>query len=385
MVVSAGILAFFLVTAPSPFDQGSARRHSGSGKTVRPKSGKPRPPPAPATNGKAASDEDDEAEEPGEPVSSARRRRAPSDDSEASGDDEETVDRPMKKRRVARRSADSEDEEEEGGEESEEEEEDYDDEDAPIQSMPPVMPRMAWAMAGGVIMGRSFSYGSAYQNESSFGRVGGVLNLETFPLMRLSGWVKRFGLGASYGLEMGRASKSRPADMGGGSISYPVKQGRWSVDIRYVFTPGKRLAVIPFLGYGRQAWDLERPAVAPSACGSATADPCLPDTYFSYGKAGIMLRLAASAAWGVSLGLQVMPGISVSKGTGRLAAEADVATLGYAVELGVSRELTNWLAVHAFLPYTRFGHTFSAPSAGTYSSATEAYYGLILGVAAHTR
>jgi hypothetical protein len=380
MVVSAGILAFFLVTAPSPFDQGSARRPSGSGKTVRPKSGKPRPPPAPGANGKAGANQDDETEEQAEPVSSARRRRAPIGDAEASGDDEETEDRPMKKRRMARHSADSEEEDEEGGEESEEEEEDYDDEDAPILTMPPAMPRMAWAMLGAAVMGRSFSYGSAFQNESSFGRMGGTLSLETFPLMRLSGWVKRFGLGGSYGLEMGRASVSR---MGGGSFSYPVKQGRWSFDLRYVFTPGKRLAVIPFLGYGRQAWDLERSAVAPSACVSAMEEPCLPDTYFSYGRAGVMLRLAASAAWGVSLGLHVMPGISVSKGTGRLAAEADVATLGYAVELGISREVTNWLAVHAFFPYTRFGHTFSSNM--NYSTATEVYYGFILGVAAHTR
>jgi len=74
-----------------------------------------------------------------------------------------------------------------------------------------IAPHLVAFGLGTSLMGRSFSFDAPLQPESSFPRGGLVAALESYPLLRARGWYARFGVGASFGTEIGSSGVAQPA------------------------------------------------------------------------------------------------------------------------------------------------------------------------------
>jgi hypothetical protein len=247
-------------------------------------------------------------------------------------------------------------------------------------SLPSVAPRLISVAMGASLVGRSFSFDAPLQRESAFPRPGLVASIETYPLLRTRTWVSTLGLGASFERDIGSASVTQ-AD--GGSLSYPVSQQRWAVDVRYALALGTRVVLVPLAGYGRQAYDVRRrvEATAPSACAGTSTAVCLPDASLSHLTLGGSVRVALTDDIGLSVDGAFLPALDVGS---RLGSEAPASARGYAVELGAAWMLLDWLSLRAALPLQHHGYSWSSPAV-MYRSASETYYGLVVGAAVFTR
>jgi hypothetical protein len=246
--------------------------------------------------------------------------------------------------------------------------------------MPPVQPRLLSLALGTSLVGRSFSFNVPLQKESAFPRPGLVAALEAYPLLRTGTWVATLGLGASFERDIGSASVTQ-AD--GGSLSYPVSQQRWAIDVRYAIPIRKRAVLVPLAGYGRQVYDIQRrvETTPPSMCASTSTTVCLPDATLSHFTLGAALRVAVTDEIGLSLDGAFLPAVNVGS---RLGAEAPASASGYSVEVAGSWLLLDWLALRAALPLQHYLYTWSSTTV-MYHSASETYYGLVVGAAVFTR
>jgi hypothetical protein len=297
---------------------------------------------------------------------SAAEEPEPEQAAAAQADDEED-ERSKPKRKSRKRVVEQE-------EEAEEEEED---EGGSIASMPVIQPRVISFRGGASTMGRSFQYNSPLQKETTFPRPGVTLALESFPLLHMSNdWWRTIGVGFSLAMEFGAAALQQPGS--GASISFPVSQRRWSADVRYAFPAGSHFVVVPALGYGSNVFDLKSlMPVAPSACNNNQTMPCLADINASHLVADLHIRIAATSGFGLSLTGGYYVGLGVAKGAGQIGSERPATAFsGFHVELGATLMLIDWLALQAAAPYNRYSYSFSSGGAGTYSAATETYYGL---------
>jgi hypothetical protein len=303
-----------------------------------------------------------------------QRRRADAEDEEDEEDEDSVAagdeDVPKVRRRSSRRDEEEEDEEEEESEPR-------------VPSLPVVAPHLVSFNLGGAVMGRSFRFDTpTLQGESTLARAGFLLALEAFPLLLTEGWFAYFGLGVSYGREMGSAAAAQPD---GGSLSYPVSESRWSADLRYAFQLGTRVMLIPSLGYGRSSYDLQRrEPIVPSMCTRESMTVCIPDVNLSFFKVGFDLRVAIRPMFALFLNGAFLPGKTVGAAMGAIGSQARVSTLGYSAEVGVTWQLKDWLAVRGSIPITRYHYAFIGQSVG-YTSATEMYYGAIVGPVVFTK
>jgi hypothetical protein len=254
---------------------------------------------------------------------------------------------------------------------------------AGITLAPVITPHLIAFALGTSLMGRSFSYDAPLQPESSFPRGGVVAALESYPLLSARGWYARFGVGASFGTEVGSAGMSQ-AD--GATLSYPVSERRWDVDVRYALALAPRFLLVPRFGYGHSSYDLGRRAQpAPSTCtASNNTQVCLPDVGVSHIALGFDARFAATPKVAISLGVAFLPSFGVARGMGQLGAEAAPAASGFSTEIGVNWQLLDWLALRAAVPVVRYSYAFSAPAL-SYKSASETYYGLTAGAVVFAR
>jgi hypothetical protein len=332
-----------------------------------------------------ATSEDEEQDRPAQrPVPPAPHRRKPSaaDDpggrAEREAEDEET---PRGRRLVARRKHVSADDEESG--DKPDEDEDAEDRDTDRDTAPVLAPRLVSLALEATALGRSFRFDTPLQSENSFPRVGATLQLEAYPLLTLTrDFYRLFGLGIMYGREMGQAAVPQ---VNGSTISFPVVQSRWQLDVRYPLAVAPSFVIMPALGYGVSAFDLQRGTpVNPSACPVGTAEACLPNISLASFAADLTLRYALTDSAAVSLLGGYLLGSSVGRAPGNIASEAAATATGYHLALGATYVLTDWLAIVAEGELIHHGYAFSSPTV-TYRSATETYYGAGLGLRIFTK
>ncbi len=266
----------------------------------------------------------------------------------------------------------------------EEEGDDDDDDDAALPSLPPVLPRLGVITVGASTIGRSFHYDTPLQGDSAAARLGYAVAFESFPLLRTRpGFHRRLGLGGTFEHQSGTASLVNAAD--GTTISYPLTQSRWGLDVRYFFPFGPHLLLVPAFGFGQADADLAaRTGTLPSACLAASARPCVADVAPSYLTLDVHARLAVSPVLSFSIIGGYQLGVGVASGLGRISSsEATADMRGFHIDVGARYLIQDWLAVEAQLPFRRHSYSFTpAPnSTVAYHDAIDSYYGLIVGVA----
>jgi hypothetical protein len=341
------------------------------------KAAKPRPP---REDSDAREEELLKARPPAGSESASRPRRRPikmddsaeEGDEEAAeeGDEEDEEDRPKV---VKRRKRVVEEEEEEA---------------EPIASQPSVIPRLFNFQLGGAMMRRSFAYDAATQQGDKGVRLGYALALESFPLVtQPGGWYRTLGIGVSYEKQYGNAIYEMP--MTGMFNGYGFSQSRLAFDARFAIPAGEWVIVMPALGYGRIAADLERMTpTMPSMCGATSTEPCFADVVATYLSMDLHIRVGFSPTFAMSLAGGYLLGLAVGKGMDQITAEVPGGSMkGFHVDLGASMLITDWLAVQATIPVRRYSIALDTPMGGTatYRGATDMYYGLIAGIAVMTR
>jgi hypothetical protein len=265
-----------------------------------------------------------------------------------------------------------------------EEEEEDEDEDVPLPSLPPVLPRLGVLAVGASALGRSFHYDTPLQGDSSLARMGYVISLEAFPLHRTPpGFHRRIGLGGTFEHQSGTASLLNASD--GTTVSYPLSQSRFGIDLRYFFPIGPHVLILPALGYGRADADLgARTGTLPSGCLVTNTRPCVADAAPSYLTADLHIRVAVSPVLAFSLVGGYLLGVGVASGDGQISSSEARATMqGFHVDVGARILIKDWFAVEAQVPYRRYAYALApaANSTATYHAAVDSYYGLVAGVA----
>jgi hypothetical protein len=236
---------------------------------------------------------------------------------------------------------------------------------------------------GTAVMTRSFHFDAPLQPDDGSVRGGVVAELESFPLLSVKNrWIARLGLGASFGTEIGNDGVGQ-AD--GGTLSYKVTERRWSVDVRYALPLGERFLLVPLVGYGHTGYDLARGTQpAPSTCIATSTQVCLPDVQLSHLTLGLDARFAFTPSLAASLAAAYLPGFGLGRGTGQLGVESDASAQGLSGTLAVSWQLLDWLALRAAVPIIHYSYAFSRRPLA-YTSASETYYGVVVGATVFTR
>jgi hypothetical protein len=286
------------------------------------------------------------------------------------------------------RSRDEDDEAEDGGDDDEQETASVrrrsrplrqDDDETITPSLPVVATHVVSFGLGGSLMGRRFQFDTALQQEKTFPRPGAVAALELYPLM-LAGtdWFTRFGVGASFEREFGSAGLSQ-AD--GGTLEYGITEERWSVDVRYAYAAGERWVLVPRVGFGHSGYDVQRKTetTPPSMCTANATSVCLPDVTYSHFVLGAEARVAFTPSFGMWLGAAFLPAFGVGRAPGQLGVEnAPASSIGFGGSLGATWQLGEWLALQASIPVSRTNFVIDGPN-NAYRSASEMYYGLVVG------
>lgn len=321
---------------------------------------------------------------------SPRSRRAEPEEAPRSEEREEAEPPPRRAappRRPAKKQKRQTDENAEGSDEDKSgEEDDATPYAAPAATQPVIVPRAFTLMLGATVMGRSFHFDAPLQRESSFPRIGYLAAIETYPLKLLvgPGWTDGFGFAASYATEViGKASVSQA---GGMSNSTSVKQSRWNLDLRYAFELGGFAVVAPDLGLTSSSFSLDTSApVMASQCAPTSAAACIPDTDVLLVQMGVHARFAVVRELAITLDGAYLQALSVkNKPLNQIGYEAGTSASGFSAGAGATYMLTDFLAVHGEIPFTRLSYSFHNPPNTPYKSATETYYGLNVGLAVFT-
>jgi hypothetical protein len=254
-----------------------------------------------------------------------------------------------------------------------------DDDETITPSLPVVATHVVSFALGGSLMGRRFQFDTALQQEKTFPRPGAAAALELYPLMLAgSDWFTRFGLGASFEREFGSAGLAQ-AD--GGTLEYGITEMRWSVDVRYAYAAGERWVLVPRVGFGHSGYDVQRKTetTPPSMCTATATSVCLPDVTYSHLVLGAEARVAFTPTFGMWLGAAFLPAFGVGTAPGQLGAEnAPASSIGFGGSLGATWQLGEWLALQASIPVSRTSFVIDGPN-NAYRSASEMYYGLVVG------
>jgi hypothetical protein len=318
-------------------------------------------------SGSVKSTETLEAEVFGEPAPTATVRRKA---------------RPKPRGRAVRRDDDdhvgaAREEEDDEADDQEEQEEDDDGEALADAALPIIAPRIVSLGVATALIGRNFRFDAPLQPESTFPRAGVAIDMETFPLSRLSNWAAGFGLGGSFATEVGSAGITQSD---GGRLSYPVTERRWDAGLRYALPLGQHFVAVPQIGFGASSYEVTRKTqMAPSACTSASTQVCLPDVHLWHLGAGLSARIAFTPSVGLSLSGAYLLGFGLDKSSGELGSEATASSArGVSGEAALAFQIKDWLSVRAAAPLVRYAYAFSGNGLA-YKQATETYYGATLG------
>ena len=156
---------------------------------------------------------------------------------------------------------------------------------------------------------------------------------------------------------------------------------RWSVDARYAYAAGERWVLVPRVGFGHSGYDVQRKTetTPPSMCTANATSVCLPDVTFSHFVLGAEARVAFTPAFGMWLGAAFLPAFGVGRAPGQLGVEnAPASSIGFGGSLGATWQLGEWLALQASIPVSRTNFVIDGPN-NAYRSASEMYYGLVVG------
>jgi len=246
-----------------------------------------------------------------------------------------------------------------------------------------VAPHTVAFALGTAVMSRSFHFNAPLQGDAGAPRAGIAATLEAFPLLSLDNVrLGRIGVGASLETEIGNAGIGQPDN---GTLIYPFTETRWGFDLRYAIPIGGRFLLLPRLGYGHVSYDLERRnQPAPSLCATTSTQVCLPDVQLSHLIVALDARLALTPSVGLSLALAYLPGFGLGNGAGQLGSESDAAVQGMSGTLAANWQLLDWLALRASLPLTHYSYSFNRRPLA-YTSASETYYGLVVGATVFAR
>jgi|GEM_PF-2696818 len=255
----------------------------------------------------------------------------------------------------------------------------------PTPTQPVIVPRAFTLMLGGAMMGRSFHFDIPLQRESSFPRIGYLAAIETYPLKLLGpGWMDGFGFAASYAAEV--IGKATVSQTDGTSSSTSVNQSRWNLDLRYAFELGGYVVLAPDIGLTNSSFTLstDMPVMA-SQCVSSSTMACIPNTDVLLLQTGAHARFALGRELAVTLDAAFLQALSVkNKPANEIGYEAGTSANGFSGALGATYMLTDFLAVHGEIPFTRLTYTFHNPPPTPYKTATETYYGVSVGLAVFT-
>jgi len=248
-----------------------------------------------------------------------------------------------------------------------------------------IAPHMVAFALGTELISRSFQFnsGSSLQGDAGAPRAGIAAAIETFPFLSLDNrQLGRIGFGASFETEVGNAGIGQPDN---GTLIYPFTETRWGFDVRFAIPIAERFLLLPRFGYGHLGYDLERRnQPAPSLCATTSSQVCLPDVQLSHLTLGLDARLALVPSVGLSLALEYLPGFGLGGGAGQLGSESDASVQGMAATLTAGWQVLDWLALHASLPLTHYSYSFSRRPLA-YTSASETYYGLVIGATVFAR
>ena len=236
---------------------------------------------------------------------------------------------------------------------------------------------------GAGALNRGFRYNTPLQGDSAF-RLGYSVSIEAYPLLRTPpGFYRRFGLGLSHEAQSGTAGHYDMAT--GSTVTYPVKQRRLGLDLRYFIPAGAHVLLVPAVGYGQVFSDLVRrtPAGVPSSCLLTNADPCFADLGADYLFLDLHIRIAPNPQLALTLVGGYLIGFGVRAGADQIATSEASATLqGFHADLGASFLIKNWFAVQATVPFRRYAYSLSPiGNTATYRGATDTYYGFLAGLA----
>lgn len=253
-------------------------------------------------------------------------------------------------------------------------------------NLPAVVAPHAIALALGTsLMSRSFQFnsGSSLQGDAGAPRAGIAAAIESFPFLSLDNrQLGRIGFGASFATEVGNAGIGQPDN---GTLIYPFTETRWGFDVRFAIPIAERFLLLPRFGYGHVGYDLERRnQPAPSLCATTSSQVCLPDVQLSHLTLGLDTRLALTPSVGLALALEYLPGFGLGAATGQLGSESNASVEGMAATLTAGWQLLDWLALRASLPLTHYSYMFSRRPLA-YTSASETYYGLVVGATVFAR
>jgi hypothetical protein len=246
-----------------------------------------------------------------------------------------------------------------------------------------VAPHLIAFDLGTSVMSRTFHFDAPLQGDAGAPRAGIAAELEAFPLLSLENrWLARLGIGASFDTEIGNAGIGQPDN---GTLIYPFTEMRWGIDVRYAIPLAERFLLVPLFGYGHIGYDLERRGQpAPSACINASTQVCLPDVQVSHMTLGLDARVALTQKVGAALQLAYLPGFGLGSGTGQLGSESDATVQGFASTIAASWQLLDWLALRASVPVIHNSYSFSRRPLA-YTSASETYYGVVVGATVFAR
>ncbi len=241
-----------------------------------------------------------------------------------------------------------------------------------------VAPRLASLALGATSVGRSFKYDAHLQRESTLARPGVVVQVEAFPLLALGGLARGLGLAASYAKELGKANLQQAANA---TLSLPVNQDRWTAALRYAFVPSPRVVVVPSLGLAGSRFAVrDATETLPSLCTSTSTDICLAAVRLLAVTAGSALRLGLSPNLALTANATVLASLSLGAAPGELAAESRARSFGVSADLGLAFTFVRALAITTAVGVTTFQHSFHGGQDLGYSSASETYYGITVGV-----
>lgn len=300
------------------------------------------------------------------------------DEDEEDGEDlDEERPAPRRRRRVAQDDEEDDDEYDD--------QDDDDDGDAPMASLRSILPRAASLFGGLSVIPRRFETGPTLQSEDALARVGAALAFESYPLLTaIAGWPRRFGIAASYGVEVGRTGVTA---MDGSTTSFPARQSRWNLDLRYVFTPGERVVFAPLVGVGHSAYDLRRnmPTSYSACLRNQGGPPCLPDTPLTYLRVGLVTRIALTERIALAVELAFHQVVGVGRAPGEIGNQAQtVQAAGYIGDIAVSWAQNRWLDWKVGLPLAWYSMQFNGASVAGYPTGKEIYFGVVAGAVAHT-
>lgn len=255
---------------------------------------------------------------------------------------------------------------------------DEDADDQPSHAEALIGPRLANVAVGATAVARSFSFDAPLQRESSFPRPGIAMEAQVLPLRPfVAGALRNLGLGLVYAKETGKAVLSGGAQ----EQRLSVVQDRFQLDARWAFALSPSLTLTPLIGYGRMRYQaVDAVEALPSQCPASNGVICLPRVILDHAHVGADLGWAITESVALLASAGALVSVKQDAGSGALAAEANVRTLGFTGRLGGVWALRDWFGVRATVDLASIHHMFSSPRQLGYSSATETYWSFGLGV-----